>query len=62
MASAHELALALAVGARAEKGSARYPAEPLVLEHGVAVPEGEMLDQAYALWGDQAPGPAPGQL
>ena len=57
-----EPALVLAVGAREEKGSARYPAEPLALEHGVAVPEGETPDEAYARWGDEAPGPAPGEL
>ena len=54
-----EPALVLAVGARVERGSARYPAEPLALAHGVGVPEGETPDGVYARWGDEVPGPAP---
>jgi uncharacterized cupin superfamily protein len=59
VAEGDEPALVLAVGARVEKGSARYPAELLALERGVGVPEGETPDAVYADWGDEAPGPAP---
>jgi uncharacterized cupin superfamily protein len=48
--------LVLAVGARKEKGSARYPVEPAALRHGAGVEEGE---EPYARFSEPVRGPAP---
>ncbi len=55
-----EPALVLAVGARKEKGSARYPVEPAAVRHaaGVADPTASP-DEAYAAFGEPRTGPAP---
>ena len=53
-------ALVLAVGARKEKGSARYPVEPAAVRHGAGVSlEGET---PYARFSTPVPGPAPLRL
>jgi uncharacterized cupin superfamily protein len=55
-----EPALVLAVGARKEKGSARYPVEPAAIRHGAGVTEPtDSPEQAYATFGEPRPGPAP---
>jgi uncharacterized cupin superfamily protein len=55
-----EPALVLAVGARKEKGSARYPVEPAAIRHGAGVTEPtDSPEQAYATFDDPRPGPAP---
>ncbi|MGH2881636.1 MAG: cupin domain-containing protein [Solirubrobacteraceae bacterium] len=55
-----EPALILAVGARKEKGSARYPAEPVAIAHGAGVPdEATTATDVYASFGEPARGPAP---
>jgi uncharacterized cupin superfamily protein len=60
VASGSEAALVLAVGARKQKGSARYPVEPAAIRHGAGVPdESTSADQAYARFGDRRPGPSP---
>ena len=55
----HEPALVLGVGARKERGSARYPSDPVALAHGAAVRPGESPDDAYARFGPDVPGPPP---
>jgi uncharacterized cupin superfamily protein len=53
-------ALILAVGARKEKGSARYPVEPVAIGHGAGVPdESKSATEAYASFGEHTSGPAP---
>jgi uncharacterized cupin superfamily protein len=53
-------ALVLAVGARKEKGSARYPVEPAAIRRGAGVrDESESPDEAYARFGEPERGPAP---
>lgn len=60
VASGSEPALVLAVGARKQKGSARYPVEPAAIRHGAGVPdESTSADQAYARFGQRRPGPPP---
>lgn len=55
-----EPALVLAVGARKEKGSARYPVEPAAVRHGAGVTvSAPSPDEAYAAFGRPQPGPAP---
>ena len=55
-----EPALVLAVGARKEKGSARYPFDPIAAGHGAGVEaEGASPDEAYARWGERRPAPPP---
>ncbi len=55
-----EPALVMAVGARKEKGSARYPVEPVAVRHGAGVPdESTSRDEAYARFGEPRPVPAP---
>ncbi len=50
--AADEPALILAVGARVEKGSARYPVEPAAIRHGAGVPDAEVsADEVYAGFG-----------
>ncbi|HET6864689.1 MAG TPA: cupin domain-containing protein [Solirubrobacteraceae bacterium] len=56
----HQPALILAVGARKEKGSARYPVEPMAIAHGAGVPdESKSATEVYASFGEPTPGPAP---
>ena len=53
-------ALVLAVGARKERGSARYPVEPAAAQHGAGVPdERTTADEVYGSWGEPRAGPAP---
>lgn len=53
-------ALTFAVGARKEKGSVRYPVEPVAIAHGACVPdESTSATEVYASFGEPAPGPAP---
>lgn len=53
-------ALILAVGARKEKGSARYPVEPVAVRRGAGVPDASTPHQeTYARFGEPRPGPAP---
>jgi uncharacterized cupin superfamily protein len=55
-----EPALILAVGARKEKGSARYPFEPVAAGRGAGVPDpGTPAAETYAGFGEPRPGPAP---
>jgi uncharacterized cupin superfamily protein len=49
VATGDEPALILAVGARLERGSARYPVEATAIRHGAGVEEGE---QPYARFGE----------
>ncbi len=60
VATGHEPVLLLAVGARKQKGSARYPIEPEAVRHGAGVPDAATSpDAAYAAFGEPRPGPAP---
>jgi uncharacterized cupin superfamily protein len=53
-------ALVLAVGARKERGSARYPFEPAAAQAGAGVPDDRTTaDDTYASWGEPRLGPAP---
>ncbi len=55
-----ESAVVLAVGARKEKGSARYPVDQLAIAYGAGVPdESTNPAEAYASFGELTPGPAP---
>jgi hypothetical protein len=49
--------LVLAVGARKERGSARYPVEPAAIRHGAGVASADEVP--YARFGEPVPGPAP---
>ena len=53
-------ALVVAVGARTDRGSARYPFEPSAVRHGAGVPD-EMTSarEHYATFGTPQPGPPP---
>ena len=52
--------LIFAVGARKEKGSARYPVEPAAMRHGAGVPDAETTARDhYATFGAPQPGPPP---
>jgi uncharacterized cupin superfamily protein len=63
VASGTEPALVLAVGARKEKGSARYPVAPAAIRHGAGVPDASTsATDVYASFGESRPGPAPGLL
>ncbi len=60
IAAGTEPALVLAVGARKQKGSARYPVEPAAVRHGAGVSVASVSpDEAYAGFGKLLPGPAP---
>ncbi len=60
VATGTEPVLLLAVGARVQRGSARYPVEPVALAHGAGVPDGETsADEVYGSFGEPQPGPAP---
>lgn len=53
-------ALILAVGARRERGTSRYPFEPLAVTHGAGVPdEHTTARDHYATFGSPRPGPPP---
>ena len=53
-------ALVLAVGARKEKGNARYPVDPVAVSHGAGVPDDSTTaSQTYASFGELTPRPAP---
>ena len=53
-------AVVLAVGARVEKGSARYPVEPTAIAHGAGVPnERTSAAEEYERFGTPTPGLAP---
>lgn len=60
VAAGSEPALMLAVGARKEKGSARYPVDPLAVRHGAGLRDASTsADGTYAAYGEPEPGPAP---
>lgn len=60
IATGAEPALVLAVGARKEKGSARYPVEPTAVLHDAGVPDASTSATAvYARFGEPRPGPPP---
>ncbi len=60
VAAGEEPALIFAVGARKEKGSARYPVDPVAIRHGAGVPdESTSARETYASFGEPRPGPAP---
>ncbi|HEY5318932.1 MAG TPA: cupin domain-containing protein [Solirubrobacteraceae bacterium] len=60
VASGAEPALVLAVGARKEKGSARYPVEAAAVRLGAGVPDASTsATDVYAAFGRPRPGPAP---
>jgi uncharacterized cupin superfamily protein len=63
VAEGDEPALVLAVGARKEKGSARYPVEPAAVRRGAGV-EREVRSpaEAYARFSEPAQGPPPSGL
>lgn len=53
-------ALVFAVGARTDRGSARYPVEPVAIAHGAGVPdESTTAQEVYQSFGEQTRGPAP---
>jgi uncharacterized cupin superfamily protein len=55
-----EPALILAVGARKERGSARYPFDPVAVRHGAGVERDTASSaEAYARFAEPRPGPAP---
>ncbi len=63
VASGDQPALVFAVGARKEKGSARYPVEPAAIRHGAGVPdEATSADETYARFGEPRAGRAPDGL
>ena len=52
--------LLFAVGARKEKGSARYPVDPVAIGYGAGVPdESTTAQEAYASFGEPTRGQAP---
>jgi len=60
VAAANRPALVFAVGARKEKGSARYPVDPVAIAYGAGVPdEATTAQDVYASFGDPAAGRAP---
>lgn len=60
VAAGEQPALIFAVGARKEKGSARYPVDPLAIAHGAGVPDSSTpAQEVYAAFGEPTPGPAP---
>lgn len=60
VAAGEQPALVFAVGARKEKGSARYPVDPVAITHGAGVPdESTPAQEVYASFGEPVPGPAP---
>jgi uncharacterized cupin superfamily protein len=60
VAAGDEPALILAVGARKERGSVRYPVDAAALRHGAGVEsETGSPPEAYARFSEPRPGPAP---
>jgi uncharacterized cupin superfamily protein len=60
VATGDEPALVFAVGARVEKGSARYPVDPTAIRHGAGRrDENETREEAYGRFGEPEPAPAP---
>ena len=60
VATGDEPALVVAVGARVERGSVRYPVEPAAIRHGAGVPDATAsADEACARYDEPQPGPAP---
>jgi uncharacterized cupin superfamily protein len=60
LGAGHGPALVLAVGARKERGSARYPFDPVAASRSAGIEaDGESPDGAYARWGEPRPVPAP---
>ena len=60
IATGAEPALIVAVGARRERGSARYPVEPATIRYGAGVPDAQTSARDhYATFGTPRPGPAP---
>jgi len=60
VAAGDEPALVLAVGARVEKGSVRYPVEPAAVRHGAGVADATASPtDAYARFSEPQRGPAP---
>jgi uncharacterized cupin superfamily protein len=60
VATGSEPALIVAVGARKEKGSARYPVDDAAIRHGAGRPDGSVTaDEVYGSYGEPKPGPAP---
>jgi uncharacterized cupin superfamily protein len=53
-------ALVFGVGARKEKGSARYPVDPVAIAHDAGVPDDSTTaSEVYASFGEPTPGPVP---
>jgi hypothetical protein len=49
-----------AIGARKEKGSARYPVDPVAVAHGAGIPdESTTAEDLYSTFGEPTPGQAP---
>jgi uncharacterized cupin superfamily protein len=60
VAAGQSPALVFAVGARKEKGSARYPVDPVAIAQRAGVPdESTPAPEVYASFGEPVPGPAP---
>lgn len=60
VAAGRQPALILAIGARKEKGSARYPVEAAAVNRGAGVTDADSSPgEAYARFGEPRPGPAP---
>jgi uncharacterized cupin superfamily protein len=60
VATGDEPVLVVAVGARKEKGSARYPVDPVAVAHRAGVPdESTTAQDVYSSFGEPTPGPAP---
>jgi uncharacterized cupin superfamily protein len=60
VAAGAQPALVFAVGARKEKGSARYPVEPVAIAHAAGVPDDSTTaHEVYGSFGEPIPGPAP---
>jgi uncharacterized cupin superfamily protein len=60
IATSETPALILAVGARIERHSARYPVEPAAVRHGAGVPDANVSARDhYATFGQPRPSPAP---
>jgi uncharacterized cupin superfamily protein len=60
IAAGHEPALVLAVGARKQRGSARYPVDPAAVRHGAGLEdEAQSAADVYAAYGDPQAGRAP---
>jgi uncharacterized cupin superfamily protein len=55
-----EPSLIFAVGARKQRGSARYPLDEVAVRHGAGIPDADTSpEEAYAAFGEPRPGSAP---